>query len=216
MSKIRITPDIDDVLYLSSKGFWSVGNREWGVTDPYNDDWIKWLSPDPVVCRARRNTIWTEGHTLGFSIMPHAHEVLGRLVTHGLYGHEVEIVAATSRPDIARDATEEAIGRDFGGIITDIAYAGFFDGPYDPAAMNLDKGSFFKALGSHGAIDDIPRHVEGAELNGIPEVIHFTAVHPPVKGLHKRIRQANCWLAVERILTSSQAIPQLLGGVNGS
>lgn len=211
MPKIRITPDIDDVLYCSSAGFWSIGKREWGITDPYNDDWLQWLSPDPAVCRERRDSIWAEGLTLGFSVMPHAREVLGRLVADGLFGCEVEVIAATSRPAIGKGVTEEAIARDFDGIVSGIAYAGFFDDPYDPNAICLDKGVFFKALGSHVAIDDLPRHVNGAAEQGIPEAIHFTAVHPTAPGLHEAAKQAGCWQEIAQLLRRSEAIPLALG-----
>ncbi len=175
--------DLDDTAINSADGFMRIfANEGWmpeGSYPEYSEHWGNIMGEPPEVVKKRSDYIWQKQLALDFEPLPGAVEALRRLKHEGLYGREITLWGATSRPITSREVTHSTIDRHFAGIITDCVFAGFYDGPPLEEHYLATKEALYREYKPDAVFDDQVKHANGAVFAGVDVPIHF-GLHMPI------------------------------------
>lgn len=169
MSKQVIAVDLDDVLSNSAASFIAFGNERWGLNltlEDYSEHLSEMWKVEEHEAEKRILEFHNSGVTTDYSPDTVASAVLAELAK------KYELVITTSRRREIEPLTRQWLEKHYGGIFTDVRFAGIWDVEGGKAErMHMTKATLCQEIGASYLIDDQPKHCKGAADSGLIGIV---------------------------------------------
>ncbi len=190
-----IAVDIDDVLAASAQHFVDFSNQHWGhsfTLSDYDEHWQRmWgLERDFTQARARADFY--------HAAKPYTqlHGVNGANASLKRLSRDFRLVVATSRLKKNADETHAWLDTHYGGIFSDVHFAGIWD-VVDDTTPFATKADLCRRIGADYLIDDQPKHCIGIAEDGKEALLFGGYQWNQAATLPKSVTRTPDWQAVE-------------------
>ena len=189
MNKLIIAVDIDEVLAASAESFIAYTNDQWGMDltiDDYHEHWAEVWKVDHAELLRRAKQYNSSGVLESQRHFEEAEAVLTELA------QAYKLVIATARRRELSGPTEKWLEDHYGGIFSEIHYAGIWDTNHEDAA-HFTKAALCQEIGADYLIDDQLKHCGSAAESGISAILFGNYTWNQAEVLHPNINRCSNW-----------------------